>query len=143
MTAARIISEKGREVFTVSPDASLIDAARTLTEHKVGAAVVVNGAHEPVGVFSERDLARAVAEAGAAALNETVSTVMSTRLVTATPSATIDELMGQMTDRRVRHILIMDEGALAGVVSIGDVVKRKIATAEAEAESLKAYIEGV
>jgi CBS domain-containing protein len=143
MTAARIITEKGREVFTVSPDASLVDAARTLTEHKVGAAVVVNGAHEPVGVFSERDLARAVAEAGAAALNETVSTVMSTRLVTATPSATIDELMGQMTDRRVRHILIMDEGALAGVVSIGDVVKRKIATAEAEAESLKAYIEGV
>jgi CBS domain-containing protein len=143
MTAARIITEKGREVFTVSPDASLVEAARTLTDHKVGAAVVVNGGHEPVGVFSERDLARAVAGAGAAALNETVSTVMSTRLVTAAPSATIDELMGQMTDRRVRHILIMDEGALAGVVSIGDVVKRKIATAEAEAESLKAYIEGV
>jgi CBS domain-containing protein len=143
MTAARIISEKGREVFTVSPDASLIDAARTLTEHKVGAAVVVNGGHEPVGVFSERDLARAVAAEGAAALSETVSTVMSTRLVTATPSATIDELMGQMTDRRVRHVLIVEEGALAGVVSIGDVVKRKIATAEAEAESLKAYIEGV
>jgi CBS domain-containing protein len=95
------------------------------------------------GVFSERDLARAVAAEGAAALSETVSTVMSTRLVTATPSATIDELMGQMTDRRVRHILIVEEGALAGVVSIGDVVKRKIATAEAEAESLKAYIEGV
>jgi CBS domain-containing protein len=94
-------------------------------------------------VFSERDLARAVAGSGAAALSEPVSSVMSTRLVTAAPSATIDELMGQMTDRRVRHILIMDEGALAGVVSIGDVVKRKIATAEAEAESLKAYIEGV
>lgn len=143
MTAARIITEKGREVFTVSPDASLVEAARTLTEHKVGAAVVVNGGREPVGVFSERDLARAVARSGAAALSEPVSSVMSTRLVTAAPSATIDELMGQMTDRRVRHILIMDEGALAGVVSIGDVVKRKIATAEAEAESLKAYIEGV
>jgi CBS domain-containing protein len=143
MTAARIITEKGREVFIVSPDASLVDAARTRTEHKVGAAVVVNGGHEPVGVFSERDLARAVAAEGAAALSETVSTVMSTRLVTATPSATIDELMGQMTDRRVRHVLIVEEGALAGVVSIGDVVKRKIATAEAEAESLKAYIEGV
>jgi len=143
MTAVRILTEKGREVFTVSPEASLIDGARTLTEHKVGAAVVMNGAHEPVGVFSERDLAKAVAASGAAALSEPVASVMSTRLVTASPSTSIDELMGQMTDRRVRHILILEDGALAGVVSIGDVVKRKIATAEAEAESLKAYIEGV
>ncbi|MCP2677946.1 CBS domain-containing protein [Maricaulaceae bacterium NA33B04] len=97
---------------------------------------------KPVGVFSERDLAKAIGKSGAKALGEPVSSVMSTALVTAGSAATVDQLMSLMTEKRVRHILIMDGNALVGVVSIGDVVKRKIATAEAEAESLKAYIEG-
>lgn len=142
MTASRIIADKGSEIFTVSPGDTLIEAAATLSHRKVGAAVVVDGAGKPVGVFSERDLAKAVAAHGAAALERTVDQVMSTDLVCAGPGAAIDELMGLMTDRRVRHILILEGGSLAGVVSIGDVVKRKIADAEAEAESLKAYIEG-
>ncbi|MEQ8406072.1 MAG: CBS domain-containing protein [Oceanicaulis sp.] len=142
MTASRILSEKGAAVYTVQPGDTLVEAARTLSSRKVGAAVVVDGGGKPVGVFSERDLAKAVGGGGAGALEKTVKTVMSTDLVCAGPGAAIDELMGMMTDRRVRHIIILDDGALAGVVSIGDVVKRKIADAEAEAESLKAYIEG-
>ncbi|XBQ15169.1 MAG: CBS domain-containing protein [Oceanicaulis sp.] len=142
MNASRIIAEKGGTVFTVSPGDTLVEAARTLTEKKVGAAVVVDGAGAPVGVFSERDLARVVAESGEAALSTSVADVMSKRLFTAEPAASVDELMSLMTERRIRHVIIMDGGAMAGVVSIGDVVKRKIAEAEAEAESLKAYIEG-
>ncbi|MFW6300151.1 MAG: CBS domain-containing protein [Oceanicaulis sp.] len=142
MTAARILSEKGDAVYTVRPSDTLAQAAATLSAHKVGAAVVVDEAGAPVGVFSERDLAKAVGAHGGDALARAVDTVMSTDLVCAEPGVAIDDLMGLMTDRRVRHIIILDDGALAGVVSIGDVVKRKIAEAEAEAESLKAYIEG-
>jgi len=142
MVASRILSDKGAEVFTVRPDDDLVTAARLLTEKRVGAAVVIDGAGEPVGVFSERDLARSIAEAGADGLARKVSQAMSSDLVTAGPGASIDQLMGLMTHRRVRHIIVMDDGAMVGLVSIGDVVKRKIAEAEAEADSLKAYIEG-
>ncbi|MEQ8435018.1 MAG: CBS domain-containing protein [Oceanicaulis sp.] len=142
MTASRILIDKGAEVFTVSPEDTLVAAAVTLSAHKVGAAVAVDADGKPVGVFSERDLAKAVSAHGAAALEKTVGEVMSTDLVSASPSTSIDTLMGLMTDRRVRHVLVLEGGSLAGVVSIGDVVKRKIAEAEAEAESLKAYIEG-
>jgi CBS domain-containing protein len=142
MVASRILSDKGADVFTVRPDDDLVTAARLLTEKRVGAAVVVDTAQEPVGVFSERDLARTVAQAGAEGLAKSVSEVMSSDLGTAGPGASLDDLMGLMTRRRVRHIIIMDDGDMAGLVSIGDVVKRKIADAEAEADSLKAYIEG-
>jgi CBS domain-containing protein len=142
MVASRILSDKGAEVFTVRPDDDLVTAARLLTEKRVGAAVVVDQAGSPVGVFSERDLARSIAEAGSEGLARKVSEAMSSDLVTAAPGASIDQLMGLMTHRRVRHIIIMEASAMVGLVSIGDVVKRKIAEAEAEADSLKAYIEG-
>ncbi len=143
MLASRILEDKGSEVFSVSPKDTLAEAARALSEYRVGAAVVLDHGGLPVGVFSERDLAKAVGAEGAAALAKPVSSVMSTGLVTAGLSASVDDLMGLMTDKRVRHILIVEGNQLAGVVSIGDVVKRKIAAAETEAETLKAYIEGV
>lgn len=142
MTAARILSEKGSQVFTVSPADTLTEAAATLSRHKVGAAIAVDDGGAPVGVFSERDLAKTVGAHGAQALSMTVREVMSTNLVCADPGTAVSDLMSLMTDRRVRHVIILGDGRLAGVVSIGDVVKRKIADAEAEAESLKAYIEG-
>ncbi|TGY88243.1 CBS domain-containing protein [Marinicauda algicola] len=141
MNASRILSEKGSEVFTIAPTMTLLDAARELTDRKVGAVVIMEDGGKPQGVFSERDLAREIAGGGASVLTEPVSGVMSRDLVTAGRDATVDELMGLMTDRRVRHILILEDGQLVGVVSIGDVVKRKIAEAEREAESLKQYIE--
>jgi CBS domain-containing protein len=142
MTAARILDEKGATVFTIRPTQSLQDAAAALTQYKVGAVIVTGADQAPVGVFSERDLARSIAQSGASALMEPVSSVMSTGLITASPSDDIDTLLSLMTDKRVRHIIIMQGGDMLGVVSIGDVVKRKIAQTEAEAESLKAYIEG-
>ncbi|VXC62560.1 CBS domain-containing protein [Oceanicaulis sp. 350] len=142
MTAARILDDKGATVFTVRPTQSLQEAAAALTQYKVGAVIVTGADQEPVGVFSERDLARAVAQSGASALIEPVSSVMSTGLITAGPSDTVDTLLSLMTEKRVRHIIIMKGSDMQGVVSIGDVVKRKIAQTEAEAESLKAYIEG-
>ena len=141
MTSARILDDKGATVFTLRPTQTLHEAAVALNQHKVGAVIVTDG-DRPVGVFSERDLARSIAVSGAAALSEPVESVMSTGLITAGPSEGIDALLALMTQKRVRHIIIMDEGRMTGVVSIGDVVKRKIAHAEAEAESLKAYIEG-
>jgi len=143
MTAARILSEKGADVFTVRPMQSLQEAAQALNDHKVGAVIVKGPDGAPVGVFSERDLARTVAREGPDALQASVRSVMSTGLITAPPEVSYDALMELMTENRVRHVIIMDQGALQGVVSIGDVVKRKIAHAEAEARSLKAYIEGV
>ncbi|WP_375549487.1 CBS domain-containing protein [Oceanicaulis alexandrii] len=142
MTAARILDDKGATVFTIRPTQSLQDAAAALTQYKVGAVIVTGADQEPVGVFSERDLARSIAQSGASALIEPVSSVMSTGLITASPSDDIDTLLSLMTDKRVRHIIIMQGPDMLGVVSIGDVVKRKIAQTEAEAESLKAYIEG-
>ncbi|WP_306016389.1 CBS domain-containing protein [Oceanicaulis sp. MMSF_3324] len=142
MTAARILEDKGATVFTLRPSQTMHEAAVALTEYKVGAVIVTDGQDHPVGVFSERDLARAIAASGPAALSERVDTVMSTKLITATPADDIDTLLSLMTEKRIRHIIIMDDQRMVGVVSIGDVVKRKIAYAEAEAESLKAYIEG-
>lgn len=141
MNAGRILSEKGSEVFTVSPQTTMLDAARELTSRSVGAVVIMENGGKPQGVFSERDLSREIAGGGASVLTEPVSGVMSRDLVTAGPAATVDELMGLMTERRVRHILILEAGQLSGLVSIGDVVKRKIADAEREAQSLKHYIE--
>lgn len=142
MTAARILDDKGATVFTIRPTQSLQEAAAALTQYKVGAVIVTGANQDPVGVFSERDLARAIAQSGASALIEPVSSVMSTGLITASPSDTVDRLLSLMTEKRVRHIIIMQGSGMLGVVSIGDVVKRKIAQTEAEAESLKAYIEG-
>jgi len=142
MTASTILREKGSDVFTISPDATLVKAAAALRRRGVGAAVVLDERGAPYGVFSERDLTLAVGEHGISALEAPVSGLMSRRLVTAAPNTTVDTLMQMMTDRRVRHVIIMDGRKMTGIVSIGDVVKRKIADAEAEAQSLKAYIEG-
>lgn len=142
MIASRILSEKGSDIHTVRPSDTLVQAASLLHRQSVGAAVVLGPGDKPVGVFSERDLARVIAQDGPQGLSAEVSQCMSRDLVTAAPSDSIDHLMGLMTEHRVRHVIIMDGGAMAGVVSIGDVVKRKIAEAQAEADSLKAYIEG-
>ena len=142
MTAPRILDEKGGEVISVQPNLTLRQAAQVLTEHRIGAVIVLDeGADQPLGVFSERDLARLMAEQGAEALEHPVSAVMSTTLVTATPQTDVNTLMAVMTERRVRHVLILQDGGLVGVVSIGDVVKRRIADVEADAAALRAYIE--
>jgi CBS domain-containing protein len=137
---ANVLRLKGRDVATVHPQVSLETAAAMLTEQGIGSLVVVDFAGEPVGILSERDIVRAIAKAGSKALAQTVESAMSRPIVVCRESDTIDEAMGQMTARRFRHLPVMEGGKIVGIVSIGDVVKHRIAETEMEAAAMRAYI---
>ena len=139
MNVAAIISDKGSTVFTISPDATVGEAAKVLDQKKVGA-LVVERQGAVCGVLSERDITREIARTGAAALEGAVSAAMTADVVTAGLADTLDELLGRMTSRRVRHLPVVVDGALSGLVSIGDVVKWKIREAEDEARAMRDYI---
>jgi CBS domain-containing protein len=140
MLIAHVIRDKGAIVYTLRADATLEEAARTLNEKKVGALVVVEEGGAIIGVLSERDIVKEIARSGAPSLKDTVATVMSRDVLTAHMTETIDEGLGRMTDRRVRHLPVVDAGVLVGIVSIGDLVKHRIAAVEAEAAAMQAYI---
>jgi CBS domain-containing protein len=128
-------------VHTLPAEATLEQAAKELLEKKVGALVVLDGAGRVAGVFSERDLVREIARHGANALSAEVGAAMSREVITAAVDETIDECLSRMTDRRVRHLpVIAEEVRLLGIVSIGDLVKHRIAKAEAESAAMQAYI---
>jgi CBS domain-containing protein len=140
MLIAHVLKDKGDKIHTISPDISLADAARELEARKVGALIVVDASGRLVGVFSERDLVREVGQRGGACLSDRVALAMSRGVITASPDETVDEGLGRMTDRRIRHLPVVEDGRLVGVVSIGDLVKARIAKAEAEAAAMHAYI---
>ncbi|MDD9911133.1 MAG: CBS domain-containing protein [Ahrensia sp.] len=141
MSVQEILAVKGNNVVTASADDSVADVAAMLAENKIGALVVIEG-DAVTGIASERDLIRAVHKNGAAALAEPVRNFMTSKVVSCKPSDTIDQLMEMMTAGRFRHLPVLDDGKLVGIVSIGDVVKRKIEQAERDAEDLKRYIAG-
>lgn len=140
MLIAQVIRGKGAAVHTLAANATLEDAARELNEKRVGALVVMDTEGAIVGVFSERDLVREVARRGPKALEDKVFNAMSREVFTAHPEETIDDCLGRMTDRRVRHLPVVEEVRLVGIVSIGDLVKHRIALAEAESAAMQAYI---
>ena len=140
MLVSQILKDKGDLVFTASPDETITSAAALLHGRRVGAMVIVDKAGVIAGILSERDIVRVVAERGAAGLDEPVSSCMTRDVVFAAPTEQVQALLERMTDRRVRHLPVVREGRLVGIVSIGDLVKSKIAETEAEAEELKAYI---
>jgi CBS domain-containing protein len=140
MIIAHVIREKGPQVHTLRADATLQDAAKELNQKKVGALVVLDGNNGIRGVFSERDLVREVARRGAGALSTTVGEAMSRDVITAHSQETIDDCLARMTDRRVRHLPVVEEVRLIGIVSIGDLVKHRIAAVEAESAAMQAYI---
>ena len=139
MLIAEILKDKGGDVFTASPSHSLSATIQDLHDRRVGALVVCEG-DRVVGILSERDLVRAVAADGAEALARPVSSYMTQDVVFADPGESVDTLMERMTDRRIRHLPVLQDSRLIGVVSIGDLVKCKIAEATFEADSMKAYI---
>lgn len=139
MLVAEILKDKGDAVFSIRPDTRLAEACGELDRLKVGALIVCD-ADRVVGVLSERDVVRAVAQGGAGALGKPVSDYMTADVVFAEPGETVAILMGRMTDRRIRHLPVLRDARLAGVISIGDVVKCQIAEATQEAESLRTYI---
>lgn len=139
MLIAEILKDKGGDVFTAAPGDDLQSTIQSLDQKRVGALVVCEG-DRVVGILSERDLVRAVATHGSQALAKPVSAYMTGDVVFAEPTETVGVLMERMTDRRIRHLPVLQDGRLVGVVSIGDLVKSQIAEARFEAESMKAYI---
>jgi len=140
MTVEGILAAKGTDVVTIAPEQTLADAARLLTERGIGAIVVTRGGGAVLGIISERDIVRAVAAKGAAGLSEQVERYMTGDVVTCTRQAPINELMEIMTSRNFRHVPVVDQGRLAGIVSIGDLVEQRVAEIEAEQEALREYI---
>lgn len=140
MTVRRILAAKGRDVVTISPESSLADAVRLLNERRLGALVVTDRSGAVAGIVSERDVVRSIAAHGPSSLEKPVSHCMTRDVVTTVESATIQTLMSEMTDGRFRHLPVVDHGRLAGIVSIGDVVKHRLAEMEDEQQALREYI---
>lgn len=140
MTIARILAEKGRQVATTQPHRTLIEALQVLTEKNIGAVVVADAEDRVQGILSERDIVRAIGRGGPAALNDAVSKHMTARVTTTTESECVGAAMGKMTNQRFRHLPVLRDGKLAGLVSIGDLVKYRLAEIEREKEAMKEYI---
>jgi CBS domain-containing protein len=140
MTVRAIITFKGRDCVTVAPDATLAEAARLLAKYRIGALVITGAERRVVGILSERDIVHAMAAKGELALALPVSGAMTREVVTCGEDETIPELMQRMTAGRFRHVPVVDRGQLSGIVSIGDVVKHRLAELEREHDALREYI---
>ena len=141
-SARSILEQKGRNVITINPTVTLGEAAHVLEEHKIGAVVVVGMENRIVGIFTERDVVRAIGSEGKNALDQPVSAFMTANVYRGGEEAGVNELMEMMSARRFRHVPVEDNGKLCGIISIGDVVKSRIREIEQEAEHIKAYIAG-
>jgi CBS domain-containing protein len=139
MLVSQILKTKGDLVFTVTPGDTISAVTALLHARRVGALVVVD-AGKVVGIVSERDVVRSLAELGAPALDRPITSCMTSDVLFARPGETVDALLERMTDRRVRHLPVCEGDKLMGIVSIGDLVKHKISEVVAEADGLKAYI---
>src|SRR5829696_766539 len=139
MIVEHILVAKGHEVVTIEPERTLLETARLLDEKRIGAVVVSDADHPVLGIISERDIARAIAERGAVALDEPVSQHMTAKVITCTRSFTTKDLMELMTHRRIRHVPVVEGGRLNGIVSIGDIVKHRLAELEAEGRLMHDY----
>jgi CBS domain-containing protein len=140
MTVSIILAGKGRDVVSIEPNASLASAVSLLTEKHIGALVILGAGHRIAGILSERDIVRALAERGAAALGEPVSQVMTRKVSTCTENETVVGIMERMTDGKFRHVPVVDQGQLVGIVSIGDVVKHRLGEMERESAAMRDYI---
>lgn len=140
MQVDSILQSKGTEVYTVPVGAPVAEAVRMLNERRIGAVVVTDDAGAVAGILSERDIVRHMGGDIEQLLASPVSTIMTKTVITCGRDTPVGELMEQMTRYRIRHIPILEDGKLAGIVSIGDVVKRKIEETEQEAMALREYI---
>lgn len=140
MNVEQLLGDKGREVISVQPHRTLAEAVKTLSEKRIGAVVVMGADGALVGILSERDIIRALGQSGAAALDSPVSRVMTAKVVTCRMQTSIDELMEIMTSGRFRHVPVVENARVVGLVSIGDVVKHRVAAIEAESRAMRDYI---
>ncbi len=140
MNVKTILDEKGHDVVTISPDAKLSEAADILAKNRIGAVVVTDGKGKILGILSERDVVRAVAEDGGSALENAVSGAMTASVKVCNETHTVYQLMEIMTRGRFRHLPVEKDGLIDGIISIGDVVKKRIEQVEREAEEIRTYI---
>jgi CBS domain-containing protein len=140
MNVASILRGKGSDVVSVRPTATLQEVASSLARHRIGAVVVTDNDGGIAGIVSERDIIKAIGERGAGCLAEPVSAAMTSSVQTCDAADTLDELMARMTTGRFRHLPVIEDGKLSGIVSIGDVVKHHVAAVELEASALRGYI---
>ena len=141
MYVQSILAGKGDDVATITPDATVREAVALLNERRVGALVVSTDGHRIDGILSERDVVRSLAAHATAALDRSVADLMTRQVTTCAPKDTIEQLMWLMTDKRIRHLPVAGEdGGLAGIVSIGDVVKHRLGQLETENQALYEYI---
>ena len=141
MTVKAILSNKGRDVLTIGPTATLESAVRILHDRHIGALVVVGAEGRVIGILSERDIVRALAALGVAALTETLSQVMTRKVETCGETETIASIMERMTAGKFRHVPVVEQERLVGIVSIGDVVKHRLMEMERESTALRDYIQ--
>ncbi len=139
MTVKAILKDKGGDVVSMSPESTLADVAKTLAAKKIGALLIMDG-ERLAGILSERDIVRHIASVGAEALALTASAVMTAKVETCTRDDLIDSVLERMTASRFRHMPVVEEGKVVGLVSIGDVVKRRIETAVRERDEIRDYI---
>jgi CBS domain-containing protein len=140
MTVSIILAAKGREVVSVEPNATLSSVVALLAERRIGAVLILGVDRRIAGIVSERDIVRALAERGAAALDEPVSRIMTRQVSTATEGETISSIMERMTAGKFRHIPVVDQGRVIGIISIGDVVKHRLQEMEHDSAAMRDYI---
>jgi CBS domain-containing protein len=140
VTVQSILSRKGSTVFTVEPTASVGYAAKFLADHSIGAVVVTGPDGRTVGILSERDIVRVLAARGAAALDMPVAEIMTRKVMTCTQQDKLVDIMQRMTEGKFRHLPVVEQGRLIGIISIGDVVKARIEQIERESHELREYI---
>ncbi len=140
MTIARILAEKGGAIVTITPERTLDEAIHLLAEKRIGALVVTHADGSVAGILSERDIMRALAKLGGGAFDALVSAHMTAEVVTCKRATTVEDVMQLMTEGRFRHVPVCEDGRLVGLISIGDVVKRRIAAVEAEHKAMRDYI---
>jgi CBS domain-containing protein len=141
MTVKAILATKGGDVISIEPTATLDAAVKKLAEHKIGALLVFGPDRRVIGILSERDIVRVVAEQGAGALSQPLSQVMTRKVVTCSLSDTVGVLMERMTLGKFRHVPVLEQEQIVGVVSIGDVVKHRLHEMEQESAALRDYIQ--
>jgi CBS domain-containing protein len=134
------LTQKGRDVVSIEPTADLVAVIRTLADRRIGALLVTDLDKGVIGILSERDIVRALAEHGASVLGRTVEEVMTRKVVTCSEADTVGEIMERMTTGKFRHLPVIEGGELVGIVSIGDVVKYRLAEVQRESEALRDYI---
>lgn len=142
MRISEVLRRKGNQVVTIRSDASVGDLVRLLAEHHIGAVVVTAESCEPAGIVSERDIVRHLHDAGGNYSGSTVSSIMTSDIYTCGPDDEVEAVARELTEHRIRHLPVMVDGELAGIVSIGDIVKQRIDELQSERDHLESYLQG-